>query len=152
MVGGSYLMNYLYRASGPVFQGSLALIAESLFRFPLMIGLLKWLGLPGIPLAGILTSIAFVFLAYRWSVRRLSVFAKPVKGFSWAVWVVRGMILGSGMVLCCILYKPSWLNVVVMGSMIACIGGFILLLIDPSLGEVRKQLRSIPFRFKVVQG
>jgi O-antigen/teichoic acid export membrane protein len=57
--GDSYLVNFLYRATGSVERGSWILVAEACLRVPLMLAGLLVSGLPGVPAAAILVSIPF---------------------------------------------------------------------------------------------
>lgn len=58
--GDTYLVNYLFRATGAVERGSWILAAEALCRMVLMVLGMRLLGLYGIPLASILVSIPFL--------------------------------------------------------------------------------------------
>ncbi|MBN1876300.1 MAG: hypothetical protein JXA33_18895 [Anaerolineae bacterium] len=142
VVGGSFLMNYLYRALGPVMQGSIALLAESVVRVPLMIGLVKWLGLPGIPLAGIITGGFFMILAYRWTIREVSQFSDPYPRTSIHVWCARIAVFFVGMLICVFVQWNSWIFVGFAGSSVLAFGGAILLSSDPLLNSVREPLLS----------
>jgi O-antigen/teichoic acid export membrane protein len=150
VVGGSFLVNYLYRATGRVMQGSLALLLESIVRVPLMIGLLLWLGLPGVPLAGIVTASVFWIVAYRWTLREVSSFSDPVPRFSSWLWVAQAAIFGIGVLVCVYVQWASWVYVLVTGSVIAVAGGIILLYLDPLLGDIRAQVTGVLNHLRIV--
>lgn len=99
-VSNSYLMNNLYRATGAVMQGYLTIFLESIIRVPLMIGLLLWWGLPGIPVAGIFTAGLSGWLAYRWTIQDLREFSDPIAPVPLRLWVIRLLMFCSGMLIC----------------------------------------------------
>lgn len=138
-VGGSYLMNYLYRATGPgpVVRGSVALIVECVIRVPLMIGLLRVLGLIGIPLAGTITAIVSGWLAYRWTLGEVSPYSAPPVSSSRRVWVGRAVVWSVGMLACVFARWESWAYVLIAGSAIAVVGGAVLVYLDPVLRHTR---------------
>jgi O-antigen/teichoic acid export membrane protein len=137
VVGSSYLINYLYRAAGPIMKGSIALIVETLVRVPLMVLLAVQLGWVGLPIAGILTAGAAAWIVHRWTVRQVAGFAKPVVGLNWKVWIGRGILVGIGGALGAAVYRPSWIYVLLVGSAVAGAGGLGLFLVDPLLRDLR---------------
>jgi O-antigen/teichoic acid export membrane protein len=141
VVGQSFLLNYLYRATGPVMKGSLALLAESVVRVPLMAGLVMLLGLPGIPLAGIITGSFFAGLTLRWTKDEVRAFADPVLRSPLRVWWARGGMLAAGAVLGVLVQRRSWAYVGVTGVLVASATGAILLWIDPVLRNTIEPLR-----------
>jgi O-antigen/teichoic acid export membrane protein len=150
IVGGSFLLNYLYRAAGSIMQGSLALLMESAIRVPLMIVLVSWLGLPGIPIAGIVTGGLFSVLAYRWTLKLISCFAEPSPRTPMCVWGARAIVLAIGMLFCVFVKRNSWAFVGVIGSIMVTIGGVILLSVDPLLSSVRGSLVAVSNRFQLL--
>ncbi len=60
VTGDSYLVNYLFRATGAVERGSWILAAEALLRMGMMVVGMRLLGVHGIPLAGILVTLPFL--------------------------------------------------------------------------------------------
>lgn len=148
VVGGSFLTNYLYRALGPVMRGSLALAAESVLRVPLMIGLVLWLGLVGIPLAGILTAMGFALLAHRWTLREVSGFAEPYPATPPRVWLCRLTVFLAGAMLGNFSRWSSWVGVGVVGVVVVAGGGAILLAADPMLGNIRAVVGPAASRLK----
>jgi O-antigen/teichoic acid export membrane protein len=136
-VGNTYLMNYLYRASGGILRGSLALLFESLIRIPLMIGLIFWLGILGLPIAGLITSGVFGLMAYNWTVSDLSKFSEPVKKTFFRTWIARILIFCTGIIMCLFVNWKTWAEVLLIGSTISLVGGVILLFIDPLLKSTR---------------
>ena len=140
VVGSSFLMNYLYRATGQVMRGSLALFIESVTRVPLMIGLLLWVGLAGVPIAGIVTSGVFGWLAYRWTRGEVQSFSDPPPPFSVRAKAGQIVVLGIGALACVLVRCETWIYVLVAGSAIAIGGGIALLYLDPSLENVRMSL------------
>jgi hypothetical protein len=135
--GQSFLMNYLYRAVGRVQQGSLLLAAESLVRIPAMIGLLLWLGLPGIPLAGLATGAVFGGLAYYWTLRAVAGYADPRPAAPGRLTIIRVGLLALGAALGALVRVEQWVFVIVTGGLLAAIGGVLLLGADPLMQTVR---------------
>ncbi len=152
VTGSSFLMNYLYRATGPVMGGSVALLAESAIRVPLMIGLLLWLGLPGIPIAGIITAAVFGLLAYRWTVNEVSSFSEPSPPVCPRVWLGRAVIFGSAILACLFFRRESWSYVLFTGSATAFVGGMALVYLDPLLVNVRTPLMYALRRLQTAAG
>jgi hypothetical protein len=147
--GSSFLMNYLYRATGQVMHGSLALVVESLIRVPLMIGLLVWLGLPGGPIASIVSAVIFAWLALRWTVKQVSSFSEPPSRVSLRVWLWRAAVLCVGALACVSAPWESWAYVFAAGFAMAAGGGLALLYVDPALGSIRAWLDQIARRLGV---
>lgn len=148
VVGGSFLTNYLYRALGPVMRGSLALAAESLLRVPLMIGLVLWLGLAGIPLAGIVTAAGFAALALRWTRSEVSGFAEPYPATPPRVWITRVAVFSAGASLCVFATWSSWLSIGVVGVAAVGLGGVLLIVVDPMLESIRALIRPTAKRLR----
>jgi O-antigen/teichoic acid export membrane protein len=150
--GGAYLMNYLYRACGPVVKGSLALVVESLIRVPLMIVLLRWLGVIGIPLAGILTSLAATVAAYLWVRRELSQYSEHVSLFTQRVeWARLGVLL-LGTAACVWMRGTSWTFVLGTGTAVVLVAAALLISIDPLLGDLRRNMKSVMHSWTAVLG
>jgi O-antigen/teichoic acid export membrane protein len=148
-VGNSFLMNYLYRALGPVMKGSLALAAESLTRVPLMIGLLLWLGLPGIPIAGIVTGSIYGLLSYRWTIREVASFASPRPRPTLAVWATRVALFGVGALFCIFFQWNNWFVIIALGSAVTLVGIGALAYVDPWLKVVRDSLAALLGRLQI---
>lgn len=142
VVGQSYLANNLYRAVGRVQHGSLALAAESLVRLPLILALLLWLGLPGIPLAGLVTGAVFGLLAYRWTVKAVAGFAEPGPAVSLLAWGTRAMVVGLGVILSLTSGWEHWIYVLVVGGAVVLLGTALQFLTDPALKSTLKLLTS----------
>lgn len=146
VVGDAFLMNYLYRATGPVVLGSVALIVESVARVPLMIGLLLLIGLPGIPLASILTAFVAGWFAYRWTYKDLIPFSEKNKESTIKVWLLRFSVVCVGMLACTFMYSASWTYVLVVGSAVTLTGFSILIPTDSILKNICSKLilRIVP--------
>lgn len=147
VAGGAYLMNFLYRACGQVQQSVLALLLESLFRFPLMIGLLLWLGLPGLPLAAIVTSAVAGSVVFRLTRRNVSSFAEPAAApGTTRVHLTRAVLFGLGILVCLTVLEPSWGFVLVAGGLVSVLSGILLVYTTPVLGNVRAPLALLARR------
>jgi hypothetical protein len=100
-------------------------------------------GLPGVPIAGFGTGTVFGWLAYRWTVQHTTAFAEPARLVFHRVWAVRITIFLIGVLTCMFFHWNSWIFVLVTGSAIAVIGGFVLVSIDPLLENTRISLNLI---------
>ncbi len=148
-VGSSYLVNYLYRATGPILKGSLMLVAESAVRVPLTVILLRQFGLWGAALSGIVTSVLTAVIVYRWTYQALIRFSKPVKGFIISVWIARLLLLAMGFWVGIAFHQPSWSYVLIVGSLMTLIGGMGLIYMDPLLLDVQNIIITSLKRLKV---
>jgi O-antigen/teichoic acid export membrane protein len=133
VLGHSYLINLLYRATGRIIDGSLALVIEALVRLPLLGGLLLVLGLPGLPIAAIATAATSAFIIQRRTASELGGVGKPAFWSTSQVTVGRLGLLVVGGSIALGVYAPSWLYVVLGGGAVGLVGGLVLLLIDPLL-------------------
>jgi hypothetical protein len=141
VVGQSFLLNYLYRAIGPVMKGSLALLAESIVRVPLMAGLVMLLGLPGIPLAGIITGSCFAVLTLRWTKQEVRTFADPAPHTRLRVWWARAAVLLAGALLGALVLRRSWPYVGVTSVVVASMASAVLFWADPVLRSTVEPIR-----------
>jgi O-antigen/teichoic acid export membrane protein len=135
VLGHSYLINLLYRATGRVVEGSLALVVEALVRLPLLAGLLVVFGLPGLPLAAILTAATSAWITQRRTAQELG--GDTTRAFWSSPRVLWGRLglLAVGGVVALTLYAPSWLFVGLVGASIAVVGGLALISIDQVLAN-----------------
>jgi O-antigen/teichoic acid export membrane protein len=136
-VGGAYLVNYLYRATGSVLKGSVALILEALVRIPLMWACLELIGLPGMALAAIATSTVAYLLTERWTMNSLPEGAAPKRQFLLS-FELRALVLCLAILIAVELYAPSWLVVVTVGGGVGLVALLTLSLADEELGELRE--------------
>jgi O-antigen/teichoic acid export membrane protein len=134
--GGAYLVNYLYRATGSVLTGSVALILEALVRLPMMWIGLELVGLPGMALAAIATSTAAYFLTDRWTTSSLPDGAAPKRPFLLS-FELRALVVCLATLIAVELYVPSWLVVITVGGAVGLIALLVLSLSDEELGELR---------------
>jgi len=137
VTGSSYLMNYLFRATGPVMKGSALLLAECIVRLPLMVILLRWLGLPGLPISAILTGIPFGWLAFRWTQRQVSTISREYPREIKRIWFVRGMIIALGISAAILVRHPSWIFVILAGSIVAIGSTAAFIMLDPRMKDIR---------------
>ena len=133
VLGHSYLINLFYRATGRVVEGSLALVVEALVRLPLLVGLLLLVGLPGLPIAAMLTAATSAFVIQRRTASELGGSTPPAFWSTRQVTVGRIGLLAIGGVLALVIYVPNWLYVVLGGGVVVVAGGLVLILIDPML-------------------
>jgi O-antigen/teichoic acid export membrane protein len=141
VVGSSYLMNSLYRATGAIVRGSVALVVESATRIPLIVAGLLMVGLTGPSIAGIITASMSAIVMHRWTHRALPADLSPSRGTQWRLWIVRAAILVAGVVVALIPAVPSWTSVLGRGLGLSALGVGLLLWADPSLAGVVHALR-----------
>jgi O-antigen/teichoic acid export membrane protein len=149
-VGQAYLMNYLYRATGAVAKGSWLLVAESLLRIPLMVILFQWMGVVGIPLAGVLTAIGFGSLALAWTCRELADTCPARPTASVTLHLARGAVLGAGVMIGAAWYQPTWPFALFVPLLFAAVSFPLQAAFDPLIREtisgVRAMLQPWPAR------
>jgi len=137
--GWAYLNLNLYRSTNHHKAASAALLIECLCRVPLMYALLRWLGLPGLAIGAISTSV----ISGIWSTTRILRLLPGIpdaENRAVRIWGSRAAVLSLGLFLCCSGVRPSWLFVLIAGSSVAVIGGLTFLGIDPLLGRLRSLL------------
>jgi hypothetical protein len=139
VLGHSYLINLLYRATGRVLEGSLALVIEALVRIPLLAIFLLSIGLPGLPIAATATAITTAFLLQRRTLRELDSEHSRTPTVALWVWLLRAFSLGLGVTFAVTIFIPQWSYVLTAGFVIALGGCLALLAFDPML---RSPLRS----------
>jgi peptidoglycan biosynthesis protein MviN/MurJ (putative lipid II flippase) len=138
-------VNYLFRATGPVVKGSVALIAESFLRVALMTLLLLGFGIVGLPLGASLTACMFGLFAQYWTRKELSFFAQLNTERRIEVWAFRFILLMVGFTLGYYVHVPSWWYVLVVGSLLTIGGGFVLIFRDPLLFNIRAMVCKMLF-------
>jgi O-antigen/teichoic acid export membrane protein len=135
VLGHSYLINLLYRATGRVVEGSIALVAEALVRLPLLAILLLVFGLPGLPVAAITTAAISALIVQRLALKHLGGRMRLPVESTRPVWIARLLVLAIGGAFALAVYAPNWLYVIPTGAGIALVGGFALVVIDPALRD-----------------
>ena len=133
VLGHSYLINLLYRATGRVIEGSVALVVEALVRIPLLAISLLAVGLPGLPIAATATALTAAVLIYRRTLQELDrehPREPPAAGF---VWLARAVLVGLAAAVALTVLVPHWSYVVVAAIVITLGGCLILLGVDPML-------------------
>jgi O-antigen/teichoic acid export membrane protein len=132
VLGHSYLLNLLFRATGHVVQGSIALVVEALVRLPLLAAMLLAFGLPGLPLASILTALTSAVVIQRRAAKELG--APSFASAPTPRLLATGLVLFAvGFLLALGVHIPSWLYCITAGATIALGGCFILIRSDPLL-------------------
>ncbi|MER3496044.1 MAG: hypothetical protein C4320_04095 [Armatimonadota bacterium] len=135
VVGGGFLVNYLFRASGAVAEGSLLVAGEAILRIAAMYILCREFGPVGIPIGALATSIpAWIYTGRRLRTRIGSLQsggAPRLRAFA-----TRSAILGGAALLGTLVIFPSWSYV--LGTAVVVAG--IALAAEPSLGTIRARL------------
>jgi O-antigen/teichoic acid export membrane protein len=144
VLGHSYLINLLYRATGRVIEGSVALVIEALVRIPLLAIFLLAVGLPGLPIAATATALTAAVLIYRRTLQELDSEHQRAPTAVVLVWLLRALLFGFAAVVALTVFVPQWSYVVVAAIGIALGGCLVLLGVDPML---RSALRSATGQF-----
>lgn len=131
VLGHSYLINLLYRATGRVVEGSLALVVEALVRVPLLAAMLLFIGLPGLPIAATATAFASAVIVRRRTVRELG--GQTTEARAPAIWAVRALISGLAATLAVAVLVPRWSYVLITGALMFASGCLALIWVDPRL-------------------
>jgi O-antigen/teichoic acid export membrane protein len=135
VVGGSYLTNYLYRASGQIVRGSLMLIAESFVRIPLMVLFSRWFQMPGLLVGGIVTASVSMTLVQRWTNKQLSLFAETAIPASPRVWAMRAAVFAMGAMVCAFLPTGCLALTLSVAVIAVTVGGAALVYTDKPLSH-----------------
>jgi hypothetical protein len=138
--GSSYLMNYLFRATGSVMSGSLMLFCESVLRLPLMLILLKAIGLPGLPIAAIITAVPFGYMAFQFTIRHTAEFSQNYPPLIKGPWIMRCIVFGIGVLLGISFRHGSWPYVLIAGSSVAIGSAILFILLDSRLENIKRYL------------
>ncbi len=146
IAGWSGLSMNLYRSSGALVGGSLAMVIECLCRIPLMVLLAKWIGLPGIPLGMAATGIVSGYWARSRIVRMLPQTSLKVPTI---VLVCRAAVLVGACALGIWMFLPRWPFVIAGGIAVVVTSFALFLSVDPVLAHARSTLaQAISPRFR----
>jgi O-antigen/teichoic acid export membrane protein len=140
-VGGAYLVNTLYRATGEVSRGSIALIVEALVRIPLMLALVKTIGLAGMAIAATVTSSVAYVITDRWVYTSIAE-PKQKRRKNAIVLGTRLLALAVAAIIGTLIYLPSWAFVIPFGAVVAMGALFVLAGADEGLVEPRQTVRN----------
>ncbi|RYD86073.1 MAG: hypothetical protein EOP84_00175 [Verrucomicrobiaceae bacterium] len=141
VIGGGFLANYLYRASGELVRGSWFLALEAVVRVAAMYGLSKIFGYIGLPIGAIVTALPAWILTQHALGIRLHKRHRPtsIRG---KIWAVRASILVAASVVGFTAVHASWAYVLGVATSAAA-GAFLILLgVEPSMERFRLRLRT----------
>ncbi|MBA3888892.1 MAG: hypothetical protein H0X64_00020 [Gemmatimonadaceae bacterium] len=141
--GGAFLTNYLYRATGAVAEGSIASAVEAVVRIGLMVWLVSVIGVPGIPLASLVTASVFGVLAYRWSISRLRPFATEDDRVDVRVWAARISFLVLAVAVGHSVRIADWIAAAMIGGTFGAVGLVGLVAIDTRAGAIRTMAANL---------
>jgi O-antigen/teichoic acid export membrane protein len=139
-VGRAQLLYYLYRATGAIVPGSMLLFWESMARVVLMITLLKTVGLPGLAIAGIATTVVGGWIARRRLAAILPAADEAALRTSVAVFAARAAVVVVAGVACVTLYRPTWPFSLAIGALFSAASAALFLALDPRLHRARSSL------------
>ena len=133
LVGRAALRTYLLGASGHIRQSAHLIFAEAVVRVAAVLALLLVIGVPGVPLAGIATTVASALVARGWLRRRLEAPASPEAGTRMgAAWAGYALLLAAGALAGGERWTRSWAGFVAWGALFALAGGALLVAMDPA--------------------
>ena len=142
----SAFLGFLLGASGELVRSNVLVLVESMARLPLMIGLLAALGLPGIPLAALLTALVAGETAQRWTREALTPDAGPARislpnrpMLALAGILFLGAMLGLGV------WAESWPILVAEGCFVILLGALLLARFFPGIAGAIRLLRNRSF-------
>jgi hypothetical protein len=139
-------MNSLYRATGEILRGSIALIFEAVVRVPLTILGLLTLGLTGPALAGMATGLVATVVVKRWTDRVFDT-CSEVEGPSTArTWFARAVMLLVGVTVAFVPGDLSWASMVTRALGLSAIAVLFLLWSDPALAKTLRDVRRLAGR------
>jgi O-antigen/teichoic acid export membrane protein len=127
LVGRAALVTYLLGASGQIRQSAHLIFAEAVVRVAAALALLLALGVPGVPLAGIATTVASALVARAWLGRRLE---GPAR--SGAAWPAYALLLAGGALAGGERWAGSWAGFAACGAVFAAAAAGLLVAMDPA--------------------
>jgi O-antigen/teichoic acid export membrane protein len=130
LIGGRFgLLSYLYGATGQIARSAYIVFFESIGRFALMIVLLWWIGMPGLPLAAIVTTFVAGEISQKWMVHELGVKRKIYfnKFSQWSYLFL--LIVGSYVGI--FIWAKAWAGVTIMLTVTILIISVVAILSEP---------------------
>lgn len=136
VAGWSYLSLCLYRSTDHHREASAALLIECACRIPLMFLLLRLVGLPGLAIGALSTSLVSGLWAHARTAKLLP--GDPARSSATTrVWITRCLLFGLAALVCVFAARPTWSFVLTAGAGMALLSGLVFLKIDPSLFKMR---------------
>lgn len=129
--GGSFLMNYLYRAAGAIWEASMWQIGEAAIRVPLATLTVLAAGFTLVPLPGILVAGVAGYLLLRKTRKLLADHASPVPLLTFRMVIALVAVVASGGILGLTWAPASWPYVIGAGGSIALLSALCLFRLDP---------------------
>lgn len=158
VIGGAFLANYLFRASGEVMLGSVLLAVEAVVRVAAMYGFSRAFGPIGVPIGAMITALPVWYLTDRALRQQFEsetpdrkIEPNPWRGRPatrpWRSWAVRGAILASSGAFGFFAMHASWAFVGLVGTGTVIGASAALLHTESTLSPIRKRL-SLALRRK----
>ena len=133
LVGRAAVITYLLGGAGEIRRGSYLIFFEALARAAGMLALLLALGVPGVPLAGIATTLVSAWLARTWLERRLQA---PHAPGAWRAaiggWAGHALLLAGGALAGRERLAHSWAGFAAWAALLGAGGALLLLALDPA--------------------
>lgn len=133
LVGRAALATYLLGSTGAIRRSAYLIFAEALVRVAATLGLLLALGVPGVPVAGIVTTAVSAHLALRWLHRELGAEGAPTRGRVDAGWAVYLLLLAGGVVAGRARWGHDWAGFVGWAALLGTGGVLLLVALDPAV-------------------
>ena len=132
LVGRAAIAVYLLGGAGDIRRSAYLIFAEAVVRVAATVALLYAFGLRGVPLAGIVTTVASAQAAFVWLGRRLQA---PPAGRRWRVgsgWPAYALLLAAGALAGRERWADSWAGFAAWSALLGAAGLALLLLLDPA--------------------
>jgi O-antigen/teichoic acid export membrane protein len=141
----SGFLGFLLGATGAIVRSNVLVLVESIVRFPLLLGLLALIGLPGAPLAALLTAVVAGWIARRWTQRALAPGAPREAGpaVSTAV-AVEALVLIAAALAGARLWSTSWFGFVTFAVVVGAVEALIARWVVPDIGGLLAVFRGRP--------
>lgn len=132
LVGRAALATYLLGGSGHLRHASYLVFAEAMVRLSATLVLLLALGVPGVPLAGVLTTAVLAHAALRSLQRRLDAPVSTAPGGRGTAWPAYAVVLAGGVVAGGERWARSWAGFTGWAVVLGAAAAALLVALDPA--------------------
>lgn len=129
IVGWAALVLYLMGAAGRIAASGLSIFGEAVARMALALSLLAAWGVPGLPLAGVLSSAVAAFLAWRFMYRTLGA---PRPRLVLRELALCTALLAAGAAAGTVRWGTTWRGFALWGALFGAVAAAVVLAFDPA--------------------
>jgi O-antigen/teichoic acid export membrane protein len=141
VVGWAGMLLFLVGATGDIPASGRGIFIEALLRMGVGLSLLALWGVPGLPLAGVVTSAGAAYLTWAWLYRRLG---GPRPGFRARELVLCGALLAAGAAAGTARWGTSWKEFAAWGVAFGAVAAAVVLASEPAArGFARRLLARV---------